>query len=106
MIAGRDIRINGSPQQHTAACGSTCSSSAPGNIAHMGGVYAAHEQIQINGNPNIFGVLIAEEAIDCSTSVKAPTEVNGDPQVFFDCDHPPNPWAGEPTHWLSWQEVR
>jgi hypothetical protein len=94
LISGRDIMLNGNPQESANACsGSTCGYSAPSNIAKMGGIYAAHEQIQISGNGNFFGFMIAEDAIDCNGTVTAPVEFNGDPNIFYDCNHPPNPWA-------------
>ena len=76
----------------------------------MAGILAAHEQIAISGNPNIFGFLIAEDAVDCSDMVDGAfvglTTVNGNPHIFYDCQHPPNPWAvAVDVERLSWQEV-
>jgi hypothetical protein len=106
-ISGRDIMLNGNPQEDSNACsGGTCSYSAPSDIAQMGGIYAAHEQIQISGNPNIFGFMIAEDAIDCSSVVTAPVEFNGDPNIFYDCNHPPNPWAvASSASIANWHEL-
>ncbi len=111
LVAGRDIMINGNPQEDTLGCGSTCSSTAPSAIADMGGIYAAHEQVQFSGNPNIFGFVTIEDAIDCSPTVdgqgRGVSEFNGNAQVFYDCQHPPSPWvtAGS-TQRLNWNEVR
>jgi hypothetical protein len=48
--------------------------------------------------------MVAEEAIDCSNAVIAPTQIIGTPEIFYDCAHPPNPWA-EPPERVAWQEV-
>jgi hypothetical protein len=106
FIAGRDLMINGNPQEDTSACGSTCSSTAPSDVATISGIYAAHEQIQTSGNPNIFGFMMAEDALDCSPMVTLPNEFNGTPQIFYDCSHPPNPWATPATvERERWQEI-
>lgn len=106
MIAGRDLRISGSAQDDTQGCASGCSSTAPADIQRISGAYATHEQLLVNGNPNIFGLLVAEEAIDCSKVASAPTAILGNPEIFYDCDHPPNPWAAdEPPKRVAWQEV-
>ena len=97
--------------RNAAACsGTACSYSGPGNIQHMGGIYAAHEQIQISGNPNIFGFMISEDALDCSDTVdgqgRGASTINGSPQVFYDCQHPPNPWATTADfERVAWQEI-
>ena len=39
---------------------------------------AAHEQIAISGNPNIFGFLVAEDALDCSSVVDGQGHLYGD----------------------------
>ncbi len=109
LVTGRDIRMSGNPQENSAACSGSpsCDYPAPSGIDYRGGVYAAHEQIKISGNPNIFGFMVAEDAIDCSAEVVNPTTVSGSPNLFYDCDHPPSPWASDvPTHRLNWQEVR
>ena len=73
-------------------------------------IYAAHEQIQISGNPSIHGQLLAEDAIDCSTTVDAQgkgiSTVNGNPRIQYDCGYPPNPWDQDgATRMISWQEI-
>ena len=106
LTSGRDIVLSGSAQSDTNACAGSCSSTQPADIQRISGAYASHEQIAIGGNPNIFGLLVAEEAVDCSNAVNAPTKINGSPQIFYDCDHPPNPWAAdEPPKRVAWQEV-
>ncbi|MCP3980725.1 MAG: hypothetical protein GY716_15595 [bacterium] len=104
LIAGRDLKLNGNPQEDTSACGSSCSTGVPSGIVGMAGIFAAHEQIAISGNPNIFGFMVAEDAIDCSGTVTG-TAFNGDPQLFYDCNHPPNPWATPAlTKRVWWEE--
>ena len=106
FVSGRDLMLAGNTQEDTQACGGTCSVSAPSDIARIAGVYAAHEQIKVNGNPNLFGFLVAEEAIDCDNSVVAPTTILGNPEIHYDCDHPPNPWlVDQPPEVVAWQEV-
>ena len=103
--------INGNPQEDSAACGGSpmCSTSTPAGIVDMAGIYAAHEQIQTSGNPNIFGFLVAENALDCSTTVDAQgariSEINGNPSIFYDCNNPPNPWNTLDLEVLSWQDL-
>ncbi len=110
LMSGRDIKINGNPQEDSPACGSGCSTTTPASIDGMAGIIAAHEQIGISGNPNIFGFMIAEDAIDCSDMVNGGSgglsTINGNPNIFYDCNHPPNPWASANiTEQLWWQEV-
>jgi Tfp pilus assembly protein PilX len=106
FVSGRDLVVSGNTQEDTQACAGTCSVTVPVDIERIAGIYAAHEQIAIGGNPNIFGFLVAEEAIDCDNSVNAPTKINGNPEIQYDCDHPPNPWlADQPPKVVAWQEV-
>jgi len=110
FVAGRDLMLNGNPQEDTTACGSSCSTTPPSDIADMGGIWAVHEQIQVSGNPNVFGFMVAEDAIDCSSTVDGQgvgqTSFNGDLQLMYDCNHPPNPWAvTSALALLDWQEV-
>ncbi|MCP3980191.1 MAG: hypothetical protein GY716_12875 [bacterium] len=111
LVAGRDITLNGNPQEDSSGCPSNCGSPLPSSIADMAGIYAAHEQIQISGNPNLFGFMIAEDATDCSDTVDAQgkgiSTINGNPKIFRDCNHPPNPWetGGAGVELLSWQEI-
>jgi Tfp pilus assembly protein PilX len=103
-VAGRDLDIGGSAQVDTPGCSGSCSSAAPADIETISGAYGAHEQLTLGGNANIFGLMVAEEALDCSNNVTAPTKVNGNPEIFYDCAHPPNPWAVPPKR-VAWQEV-
>ena len=106
LISGRDLVISGSAQEDTPGCSGSCSSTVPADAQQIGGAYASHEQIGVGGNPNIFGLMVAEEAADCSNAEIAPTKINGSPQIFYDCDHPVNPWtADDPPERVAWQEV-
>ncbi len=109
LVTGRDIRMSGNPQENSPACSGSpvCDFSAPSNIQHMGGIYSAHENIKISGSPNIFGFLVTEDAIECSSEVPGSMDLDGNLNVFYDCDHPPSPWVNNvPIQRLNWQEVR
>ena len=70
LVSARDIMLNGNPQEDSAACLATaCNTTTHTDIEARSGIYAAHEQIQLSGNPNIFGFMLAEDALDCSTVV-------------------------------------
>jgi len=103
-IAGRDVYVSGNPGA-TQACASGCSTTSPSNVDTYAGIIAAHEQIQISGNPQILGFMLAENAIDCSAEVDGMgggfSTVNGNPQIYYDCNNPPNPWAqqAEVQYW-------
>jgi Tfp pilus assembly protein PilX len=106
FVSGRDVVLSGNTQEDTQACGGTCSVSTPSDIARIAGIYAAHEQIAVGGSPNLFGFLVAEEAINCDNAVNAPTTIMGNPEIQYDCDHPPNPWlVDQPPEIVAWQEV-
>jgi hypothetical protein len=105
LISGRDVKLSGNTQEDTAACGGSCASTPPSDIARIAGAIAAHEQIEIGGSPNVFGMLVAEEAIDCSNDVNGQTKINGTPEIHYDCEHPPDPWLIGRRRIDSWQEV-
>jgi Tfp pilus assembly protein PilX len=106
FVSGRDVVLSGNTQEDTQGCAGTCSVSAPADIARIAGIYAAHEQISISGSPNLFGFLVAEEAIDCDNAQNAPTTITGNPEIQYDCEHPPNPWlVDQPPEVVAWQEV-
>jgi len=104
-IAGRDLVIAGDVGPPTASCASGCSATAPAGIEALAGVYAAHEQVSFNGTPHLFGLILADHAIDCSGKVSGDTDIGGTVDLFYDCVHPPNPWLQIPDlKLLSWQE--
>ena len=110
LIAGRDLLLSGDTQEDTNACGATCTTSIFSGLKYMGGIFAAHEQIQISSSGNIFGFLLAEDAIDCSTTVdgmgRGLTTIDGSPSIYYDCQHPANPWAAVSGFKIqSWQEI-
>jgi hypothetical protein len=108
LLAGRDVFISGNPHEATTACNGTCPGAGPASIQTLAGVIAAHEQFQTSGNPNLFGITFSEDAIECGQVMnQAGTGIvlNGDPNIYYDCQHPPNPWdhSGPPdrTRWLE-----
>jgi hypothetical protein len=105
FVAGRDLKIAGSVGPTVTACGSGCSTAAPAGIEALAGVFAAHEQVGFSGTPNLFGLILADHAIDCSSTVGGDTGIGGTVDLFYDCVHPPNPWLQIPElEMLSWQE--
>ena len=107
LLAGRDIVLNGNYNEDHPACDGSCPGTIPVDIEGLGGILAAHEQIQISGNPDIFGFLMAEDAIACSDWVDTGDGItlDGAPDVLYDCNNPPNPWDGDVKfEVLSWQE--
>jgi Tfp pilus assembly protein PilX len=106
LVSGRDISISGNAQEDSGGCPGTCPTTTAVDVEEISGIYAAHEQVGTSGNPNIFGFMLAEEAMDCSNGVTAPTKVNGTPQIYYDCLHPPNPWStGGSQEPIFWHEV-
>jgi type II secretory pathway pseudopilin PulG len=109
LVSGRDIKLNGNfnDPDHPSCTGS-CPGTVPSDIAKLGGFIAAHEQIEISGNPNIFGIVYAEDAIACSPMNSAGFGImtGADTDVLYDCVHPPNPFgSGAPALTMAWQEV-
>jgi len=109
MIAGRDVTISGSPNRLDTACGGACPTTGPTALRSMAGVIAAHEQIRISGDPNLFGYLVAEDALDCSDTVdgqgRGASVFDGNPQIYYDCDNPPSPLIDNGLDLTSWQEL-
>ncbi|MEX0825189.1 MAG: hypothetical protein WD184_00285 [Acidimicrobiia bacterium] len=66
VIAGRDVEWSGTGR------------------LELPGVVAAHEQIKINGNPQVEGGFIAEAACDSPNSNIHDTEISGNPTVNLD----------------------
>lgn len=67
LVAGGDIKIDGNPEQ---------------NIT---GIIAAHEQIEIDGNPNIVGNIVAEDAASASSLVTA-SSMSGNANITYNCE--------------------
>ena len=114
MIAGRDIMISGNPASSETICQPNTGECARNlaNSAEFAGIIAAHEQIKMNGNFSFDGFMIIEDAVDCTqsiakreTSTGSPIDWSGNPNIHYDCVHPPNPWAGT-VKMTSWQEVQ
>jgi hypothetical protein len=70
LLAGRDLQISGNP--------------FAGDKVGYQGVMLAHEQIQINGGPEVAGAIIAQDACDSSGSPVHRNEINGNPTVHYD----------------------
>lgn len=81
FVAGLDIRMSGNP-----ALG-------------FNGLIAAHEQIDLGGNPTITGYIIAENATSTSNTVTA-SRISGNPTITYSCNF--NPPLQGPLQILSW----
>ncbi|GBC84348.1 hypothetical protein HRbin11_00773 [bacterium HR11] len=123
LVAGRDVRIQDNvvigrrgcrrdikaAQGEAAACGAL---PTPGNPA-AAAIVAAHEQVQVVGNAQIDGFVLAEDANDCSTLVRrvgsAPDDrvmrIGGNASIHYDCEHPPNGFL-IPVRMTGWQEIQ
>jgi hypothetical protein len=109
LVAGRDIHISGNVNSAETPCGgNTCPTTGPAGLRALAGIVAAHEQVRLSGDPNLFGFVIAESAVDCSDTVdgqgRGASILDGDPEVYYDCENPPNPWDGDGLEMRSWQE--
>jgi hypothetical protein len=80
------------------------------NVVPFGyeGYFVAHEQVSLRGNANFAGFVIAEEAANCvePQGQGVATNLNGNPDIFYDCESPPNPWEAELLRITSWEEVQ
>ncbi len=84
LVAGQDIRIRGHASQHWE------------------GIIAAHEQVEISGNPDLEGCVLAEDA--ASTSDLATSNcVSGD--IHITCNGKDSPFVANKTRILSWREI-
>jgi hypothetical protein len=72
------------------------------------GMFLAHEQVSLSGNANFAGFVIAEEAAYCveTQSPGLKTIMNGNPDIYYDCENPPDPWLAELLRINSWEEVQ
>lgn len=68
LMAGRDLKISGNPEFPVPT------------------LLAAHEQIQVSGNPTIKGSLVAESVCNTSDSPVANNVINGNPTITFNGD--------------------
>lgn len=113
MVAGRDIRLGGTPgggpgsqdQCPSMAPGSDCTA-APGLQAGFEGIYLAHEQVEFAGNVTMDGFIIAEDSPNCSPAQSNDSRAYGSVQIHYDCEHPPDPWGNQNSRMVSWEEVR
>lgn len=109
VIAGRDIRVMGSPSIGKDFCSAGACADPAGNSRYAA-ILAAHEQIGLQGGTEDFdGMLVAEDASTCSTQVSGDGVVldsGASPRIHYDCNHPPNPWTSSPASMLGWQEIQ
>jgi hypothetical protein len=123
MVAGRDLDLAGGAgsgcdiEPAPAGCNlcpdiladptANCEVS---NVVPFGyeGYFVAHEQVNLSGNSNFAGFVIAEEAAYCveTNNPGLKTRMNGNPDVYYDCETPPDPWLAELLRINSWEEVQ
>jgi len=84
FVAGRDLKINGNPQQG------------------FQGIMAAHEQISASGNPTLNGFIIAEDAEAISGTVTG-NSIGGNMNITYNGGMG-NPFPGD-VEMRTWQQV-
>lgn len=110
FISGRDVLIGGNAGAGQSKCGPSGSpcNEVPSNPALYAGIIASHEQVKNNGNYSFDGFMFIEDAVDCSNGHNRSGgyfDFSGNPDVHYDCIHPPNPWQDK-VRVLSWKEVQ
>jgi hypothetical protein len=88
LVAGRDLKLNGNASQNFAE-----------------GIIAAHEQIQISGNPPIAGAVYAEDGGAVSSMVTI-NEVSGNASITYNCGLTLNIDCWPEAGCRRWEEVR
>ena len=66
FVAGRDLQIQGNANQQ------------------FDGLIAAHEQVEVSGNPTLVGALVAEDACDSTGSPVTTSKVSGSMSIQYD----------------------
>jgi hypothetical protein len=84
LVAGKDLKIVGNAQQR------------------FEGIMAAHEQLEVTGNPTLKGFMLAENATTVSNTV-INTRVNGDMSLTYN-GNLKNPLKGD-VQMLSWRQL-
>jgi hypothetical protein len=84
LIAGKDLKIVGNAQQS------------------FEGIMAAHEQLEVTGNPTLKGFMLAENATTVSNTV-INDRVNGDMSLTYN-GNLKNPLKGD-IQMLSWRQL-
>jgi cytoskeletal protein CcmA (bactofilin family) len=82
LVAGKDLKINGNPQQG------------------FQGVLAAHEQVKVSGNATLTGFIIAEDAAHAGTLVTEDA-ISGSMVLIYD-GNLDNPFPGD-VQVMSWE---
>ena len=121
FAAGRDLELRGAAGSGCDDLSASCNlcpnvqadpnaDCEVSNVVPFGyeGYFVAHEQVSLRGNANFAGFVIAEEAANCvePQGQGGASNLNGNPDIFYDCDNPPNPWAAELLRITSWEEVQ
>ena len=122
--AGRDVELRGgsgsgcggSPAPDTCSLCPNLSDDpnadcevSPAAPTGFAGYFVAHEQVSMRGDSRIAGFAIAEEAAYCvhwNQNQMDETNLNGNPDIFYDCENPPNPWEADLLQITSWEEVQ
>jgi cytoskeletal protein CcmA (bactofilin family) len=82
FVAGKDLKINGNPQQS------------------FQGILAAHEQVSVSGNARLTGFIIAEDAANAGTQVTADA-ISGNMQLTYN-GALGNPFPGD-VQIMTWE---
>jgi hypothetical protein len=82
FIAGRDVKMNGTPSNGWT------------------GLIAAHEQFDLGGTGTIVGLIIGENATDTPGSLVSANSVSGNITLTYNCGS--NPPLQGPLQFLSW----
>ncbi len=85
LVSGGDIKIAGNSEHE------------------YGGIIAAHEQIDISGNPSFSGnIVIIEDVVDSISDLVTETKISGEADIAYDCALDPgvSTW---PVEW-NWEE--
>jgi hypothetical protein len=88
LVAGRDLSLSGNPGTPSAEA-----------------LFAAHEQLKISGDPDIYGAIVVNDSCDSASSAVADsdTEISGNPQITFNGTFG-NPFANT-VRITRWQEL-
>ena len=102
-------RVLRTPTTTWPSCPGVTSSGRGNGRLKEPGIVAAHEQIKINGNPQVESAFIAQGACDSPDSNVHDTEISGNPTFTLNAPLS-TPWSiassGPPQVWLlAWDEV-
>ncbi len=89
LVAGTDVQLGGTVTSTPAT----------------GGIIAAREQIQINGNGSFVGLFVAQDAANTDPFVNA-TTINGNPSITYNGAPPPPSTWNLPLVRTSWRQIQ